>query len=50
MTERLYIIEVEDQCSRPLAGHDGSHDGSHYTSSPQPAHQALELARILLAS
>lgn len=46
MTERLYIIEVENQCSQPLAGHDGS----HYTSSPQPAHQALELARILLAS
>lgn len=43
MTERLYIIEVEDQCSQPLAGHDGSH---HLIPAARPP--ALELARILL--
>lgn len=44
MTAQLYIVEVEDHCSRPLAGHDGC----RYRSPPQSAADALQLARVLL--
>jgi hypothetical protein len=40
----LYVVSVRDTVNPVLAGHDGT----RYTSPPQPRDQALALVQILL--
>lgn len=46
MADKLYIVEVEDDCAQALTGHPGA----SYSSPPQPERQALALVRVLLGS
>jgi hypothetical protein len=41
----LYVVEVDDECLDQLTGYTGC----TYASPPQPAAQALDLVRALLA-
>lgn len=42
--QRLYVVEVNDRCLEPLAGHNGC----SYASPPQPRAQAIALVQALL--